>query len=184
MSGPLYSHPHLELHEHIEQVEKGLSALQLWHSKAVRDAVSEWLPKLAQFHDLGKGSEAFQNYIQDPLHYRGDPREKSHTPLSLLLTLLLTHADGWDALDALGLGAVVRGHHTALPTIPERKIGAVSCSDRDLDNFAGGESARVLKKQLSTLNMTELERQTHLPLTKMDWDSMRADPGRFILKIK
>ncbi|MHB1654586.1 MAG: CRISPR-associated helicase Cas3' [Desulfitobacteriaceae bacterium] len=184
MSGPLYSHPHLELHEHIEQVEKGLNALQLWHSQAVRDALTGWLPKLAKFHDLGKGSEAFQTYIQDPRHYKGDPKEKSHTPLSLLLTLLLTHADGWDALDALGLAVMVRGHHTALPTIPERKIGAVSCSDRDLDNFAGGESARVLKRQLNTLNMTELERQTHLPLTKMDWDSMRADPGRFILKMK
>lgn len=184
MSAPLYSHPYLELHEHIEQVERGLNALLLWHSKAVQDVVAEWLPKLAKFHDLGKGSEAFQSYIQDPLHYRGDPREKSHTPLSLLLTLRLTHADGWDALDALGLAAVVRGHHTALPTIPERKIGAVSCPDRDLDNFASGESARVLKKQLGTLNMTKLERQTDLCLIKMDGESIHADLGRFILKMK
>ena len=183
MSAVIYSHPLLELHEHIEQVESGLKALQQWHSQEVQDVVTEWLPKLAKFHDLGKSSAAFQSFIQDPQHYRGDPREKAHTPLSLFLTLLLTQGDGWDALDALGLAAVVRGHHTALPTIPERKIGAVSCSDRDINNFAGGESARVLKKQLTNLDLFELERQTGLPVTK-DWERIRDDPAIYLLKMK
>ena len=183
MSSMIYSHPHLELHEHIEQVESGLKALQQWHSQEVQALVIEWIPKLAKFHDLGKGSAAFQIYIQDPKQYRGDPREKAHTSLSLFLTLLLTQGDGWDALDALGLAAVVRGHHTALPTIPERKIGAVSCSDRDINNFAGGESVQVLKKQLTNLDFVELERQTGLPVTK-DWERIRDDPARYVLKIK
>lgn len=183
MSSVIYSHPHLELHEHIEQVESGLNALLQWHSPKIKTAVIEWLPKLAKFHDLGKSSMAFQVYIQDPQHYRGDPKEKAHTPLSLFITLLLTQASGWDVLDALGLAAVVRGHHTALPTIPERKIGAVSCSDRDLNNFASGENARVLKKQLSHLDFTELERQTGLLLTE-DWQKVRDNPGRFISKMK
>ena len=183
MSTVIHSHPHLELHEHIEQVESGLNALLQWHSHKVQEIVTEWLPKLARFHDLGKGSTAFQTYIQDPQHYRGDPREKAHTSLSLLLTLLLTQGSGWDALDALGLAAVVRGHHTALPTIPERKIGAVSCSDRDINNFAGGESARVLNKQLITLDFLELERQTCLPVTK-DCEQIRDDPARYVQKMK
>lgn len=183
MSSVIYSHPHLELHEHIEQVESGLKALQQWHSQGVQEVVAEWLTKLAKFHDLGKGSVAFQTYIQDPQHYRGDPREKAHTPLSLFLTLLLTQGDGWDALDALGLSAVVRGHHTALPTIPERKIGAVSCSDRDINNFAGGESVRVLKKQLSNLDFVELGRQTSLQVTK-DWKLIRDDPAGYVRKTK
>jgi len=183
MSSVIYSHPHLELHEHIEQVEKGLKALQQWHSQDVQEFVSEWIEKLAKFHDLGKGSAAFQSYIKDPPHYRGDSREKAHTSLSMFLTLRLTQGDGWDALDALGLAAVVRGHHTALPTIPERKIGAVSCSDRDINNFAGGESARVLKKQLTNLNFVELERQTGIPVTK-DWEQIRDDPAKYVLKIK
>lgn len=183
MTSLIYSHPHLELHEHIEQVESGLRALQQWHSQKVQDVVAEWLPKLAKFHDLGKGSVAFQSYIQDPQHYRGDPREKAHTPLSLFLTLLLTQGDEWDALEALGLAAVVRGHHTALPTIPERKIGAVSCSDRDLNNFASGESARVLNRQLTNLDVVELERQTGLSMTK-DWEQIHADPARYVRKMK
>jgi len=183
MSAVIHSHPHLELHEHIEQVESGLKALLQWHSQEVREVVTEWLPKLAKFHDLGKGSAAFQTFIQDPQHYRGDPKEKAHTSLSLFLTLLLTQGDGWNALDALCLGAVVRGHHTALPTIPERKIGAVSCSDRDINNFAGGESVRVLKKQLTNLDFVELERQTGLPVTK-DWERIRDDPASYVIKMK
>ncbi|MFZ3132608.1 MAG: CRISPR-associated endonuclease Cas3'', partial [Desulfosporosinus sp.] len=183
MSSLMYSHPHLELHEHIEQVESGLKALQQWHSQEIQDIVGEWLPKLAKFHDLGKGSVAFQTYIQDPPHYRGDPREKAHTPLSLFLTLFLTQGEGWDDFDALGLAAVVRGHHSALPTIPERKIGAVSSSERDINNFAGGENVRVLKKQLTNLDFFELERQTGLPVTK-DWERIRDDPARYVLKMK
>ncbi|CAA7602824.1 Helicase Cas3, CRISPR-associated, core [Acididesulfobacillus acetoxydans] len=184
MSMPLYSHPHLELREHIEQVEQGLDALQQWHSKPVRDSVAGWLPKLARFHDLGKASAAFQTYIQDPLHFEGDPREKAHTPLSLLLTLCLSEAERWEALEALALAAVVRGHHGSLPTFPERKIGAVSCSDHDLDNFAGGETARVLKKLLLTLNVPELEKETGLPLTELDWGSIRQEPGRFVQRMR
>lgn len=179
----MYSHPHLELHEHIEQVESGLKALQQWHSQKVQDIVAEWLVRLAKFHDLGKGSVAFQTYIQNPRHYHGDPKEKAHTPLSLFLTLLLTHGDRWDALDEFGLAAVVRGHHSAMPTIPERKIGAVSCSDRDINNFAGGESVRVLKKQLSQLDFIELEHQTGLPVPK-DWELVRADPAKYVRKMK
>ncbi|MGI6679505.1 MAG: CRISPR-associated endonuclease Cas3'' [Dehalobacterium sp.] len=183
MSLTIYSHQELELHQHIEQVEISLTALLQWHSSKITEAISDWLPKLARFHDLGKGSVAFQDYIGDPANYRGDPVEKAHTALSLFLTLKLANQEEWSELDGVALAMVVRGHHTALPTLPQRKIGAVSDADRNLNNFAIGKTARVLIKQLASLDFIELERQTELPVSR-ECNELCDDPKRYILRMK
>lgn len=72
---------------------------------------AELLPLLARLHDLGKGSAAFQAYIHAPEAWKGDPSEKAHTPLSLVLTLGYAQAERWDETFTLAAALAVRGHH-------------------------------------------------------------------------
>lgn len=172
MTKRLYSHPHLFLGEHIEQVKRALQGLLQWHSSnTITPLIKELLEKVVYLHDLGKGTKAFQDYIADPPKYKGDPGEKSHTPLSLIFSLAYAMNEGWEELKTLLLAAVVKGHHSRLPTIPENKIGGVGSSAWDIDNFAGGERARVLKNQLSVINYDTLIKEAGIDvadLTKLE----------------
>lgn len=157
MTERLRSHPHLFLREHLEQVNKALQGILNWHSAdTITPTISDLLEKIVYLHDLGKGTSAFQEYIADPPKYKGDPIDKSHTPLSLVFTLASAKEGCWDELETLTLAAVAKGHHSRLPTVPERKIGGVNCPEWDIDNFAGGEKARTLKKQLNLIDYDAL----------------------------
>ncbi|HAG09359.1 MAG TPA: CRISPR-associated endonuclease Cas3'', partial [Desulfotomaculum sp.] len=160
------SHPHLFLSEHIEQINEALRGIQGRHTqKTITPRVKGIMEKLAFLHDLGKGTSAFQEYIANPQNYKGDAEEKSHSALSLLFALVKAQNEGWDELETLVLAAVAKGHHSRLPTIPEKKIG-VGSSQWDLDGFAGGEKARLLKKQLGMVNYDDLAEETGIDLEK------------------
>ena len=163
----LKSHPDLFLREHIAQVQLAMDGIWQWHSeKLVSEKVKVLSRKLAQLHDLGKGSDAFQEFIEDPASFRGDPMEKAHTPLSLLLTLLLAKVEGWTFLDTLILAASAYGHHSGLPNLPSRRFGEDGSSSRTLDDFTGGHIARALRKQLPTLDLLSLEQETGINLKR------------------
>lgn len=163
----LKSHPDLFLHEHIAQVRLAMEGIWQWHSEKVVTEKVKWLSmKLASLHDTGKGSDAFQEFINDPLSYNDDPTQKAHTPLSLVFTLLHAKGEGWDSLDTLSLAASAYGHHSGLPCLHSRKFGEEQSSSRMLDDFTGGPIARVLKKQLSTFDFLSLEQETGLNLKR------------------
>lgn len=156
---PLRSHPHLRLGEHIAQVIEAMEGIFQWHSQeVVTDSLRRNCNLLARLHDLGKGTRAFQEYIADPPAYRGDREEKSHTPLSLLLTLCLAQCQNWDAGQTLALAASARGHHSRFPTLEElRKVGL-------------GETPRLLKRQCAMLNLQALEQETGMDLMNISLD--------------
>lgn len=152
----LRSHPDLFLHEHVTQVKEAMKGIWEWHSKGLISKKVKWLSfNLASLHDSGKGSDAFQKFIEDPMAYTGDPLEKAHAPLSLVLTLLHAKDNGWDLLDALILAASAYGHHRGLPNLPSDKFGENQWT-HTLDDFASGRIARVLKRQLPTLDLLSL----------------------------
>ncbi len=153
----LKSHPNLLLKEHIAQVRLAMEGIRQWHSeKTVSEEVKRLSELLAVLHDLGKGSDAFQEYIADPDAYTGDPREKAHSPLSLLLILLSAKENQSSSADTLILASAARGHHGALPNLPAKNFAEEDSSDT-LDSFASGTSAKILKKQIASLDMPALE---------------------------
>ncbi|HHY29489.1 MAG TPA: CRISPR-associated helicase Cas3' [Syntrophaceticus sp.] len=186
MSNKLKSHPDLYLYQHIEQVERALYSIWSRHSpKTVTERIKKLSAKTALLHDLGKGTRAFQKYIDDPGSYTGDLNEKSHTPLSLMLTLVVARDAEWDELETLVLAAIVRGHHSRLPTIPEKRIGGVDCPEWDLDNFSGGEKARILKKQFNMIDFDSLLKDTGVDLNAATIiNELLEDATRAITKTK
>jgi len=179
------SHPDLFLHQHIAQVKLAMEGIWQWHSEKVVAEKVKWLSmKLASLHDTGKGSDAFQEFINDPLSYNDNPIQKAHTPLSLVLTLLLAKEEGWNSLDTLSLAASAYGHHSGLPCLPSIKFGDEQSSSRMLDDFTGGPIARVLKKQLSTLDFLSLEQETGLNLKRLYLtDKILRKTDRFLQKV-
>lgn len=168
MTDRINSHPDLYLQQHIEQMQTALlKGILPWHSDKVLNArIINLVKKAIVYHDLGKSTQAFQEYIQDPLNYRGNPKDKSHSPLSTLLTLYGAHKRDWPQLDTLLLAAIIKGHHNRLPTIPQNKLGSIDCPQWDIDNFAGGETPRLLRKQLKTISFNALQLETGLEFGK------------------
>lgn len=183
MTIKLQSHyPQLFLNEHLTQINMAIEqGILPWHSSCViTQDVKDLLKKVTALHDSGKGSQAFQEYIKDPLHYQGNKRDKAHTPLSLVLTLVIAKEYKWDAITTLIIAAVVKGHHSRLPTIPEKKIGGVDCPEWDLDNFTNGQTQRLLKKQLTTLGFVSLEQETGICFQYEIFNEGKVNPTKLI----
>lgn len=150
------SHPDLYLSEHVAQIRQAMNSILAWHSNEVATTqIRQLCDRLAMIHDLGKGSAAFQEYIANPVAYIGDPLDKTHTPLSAMLTLLLAMDEKWDALETLMLAAAVFGHHRGLPTVEKlREIGS-------------GFMAQIIKRQVKTINWKAGENGTSLRLPEV-----------------
>lgn len=130
------------------------------HSRKIftaRPETRKLAEQLAQLHDLGKGSAAFQTYIADPDGYRGDRLIKAHTPLSLVLVSALAKQEGWSALKSIALIEAANGHHDHLFTRDE------------LDNrLHSDDLVAVLRAQLESLDLRLLEKETGVSVSKLD----------------
>lgn len=158
---PFKSHPDLLLSEHIAQILRAFEALQQWHStELITEEIKDLFRRVALLHDLGKSSDAFQAYIEAPALYKGDNREKAHTPLSLLLTLLLAQKENWPPLTTLLLASCVCAHHGALRCLPSEGICESFSRVATLDDFSSGHTCRVLSKQIASLDLARLGRET------------------------
>lgn len=153
----LKSHPNIQLFEHIVQVESAIESLCDWHSKTVvSPEIRALIQKVATLHDIGKGTKSFQEYIENPPAYTGDPMDKAHTPMSLLLALLLSIEEKWEALDAMRVCAIVFGHHKALP-LAER-----------LRDIGSGILPKTLKRQIATLQTEGLRRHCGIDISRLN----------------
>lgn len=154
----LKSHPDLPLSDHIAQVMKAADSLCQWHSNAVISSeVKEIIHKVILLHDTGKATEAFQKYIENPSVYTDDPMNKAHTPMSTLITLLLSEKEKWNIFDTLLISAVIFGHHRGLPSVERlREIGS-------------GIIAKILRRQNGTLLIDLLNRQCNIDISSLDF---------------
>jgi len=153
----LKSHPDLQLCEHITQVKSAIDSVCQWHSEnTILPEIKFLAQKVASLHDIGKGTKMFQKYIENTAAYAGDPMDKAHTPMSLLLTLLLAKDEKWDPLDTILVSAVVFGHHGSLPMVEKlREIGS-------------GMLPRILKRQTTTLQSEALSQHCGIDISKLD----------------
>lgn len=153
----LKSHPGLQLSEHIAQVKSAIDSLCGWHSESVvTPEIKTHIQKVVSLHDIGKGTKAFQEYIENPSAYTGDPMDKAHTPMSTLLTLLLSREEKWEALEAMQVSAIVFGHHGKLP-LSER-----------IRDIGSGIISKTLKQQILTLQTDELKQHCGLDISRLN----------------
>lgn len=153
----LRSHPHLLLHEHIAQVKNAMWALQNYHSIGIITLpIQEILERAVIFHDTGKATSFFQEYISDPKGYKGNGAYKAHSVLSVFLVLSIAMKQQWGIPEAIAVTAAISGHHSRLPTFPERRLGAVDEDEYAIDRFAHGNSVGILQKQLESIDFTGL----------------------------
>jgi CRISPR-associated endonuclease/helicase Cas3 len=118
----LRSHPHLTLAEHLAQIREAARAIWGRHSRTLQRASGDacrWFEDGVTWHDAGKGSKAFQEYIADPPKYRGSRESKAHTPLSAVCALRHAEAEGWDWRRALAVALLAAGHHSEFKTHEE-----------------------------------------------------------------
>ena len=179
----LQSHkdPELMLHEHIEQVYAAMQGIWSWHSdKLITSEVRQLCKDLAHCHDLGKGTSQFQVYIGDPPHYAEAPLTKSHTPLSLLLTVQKAKAEKWDPLKTLLVSQCVYGHHGGFSPLPDRYGDSDA---KTMDRFGAEQMTRILLKQLQGLNYDALQNETQivLPLVSAEKKTL-WETGKYLKK--
>ena len=156
----LLSHPDKQLHTHLAEIHAAVDSLCKWHSEeVVSPDIMGLIQKAVAFHDIGKGTEAFQEYINNPPAYTGDPMDKAHTPISTLLALLSSEYNRWDFWETIIITAVVFGHHRELPTIERlREIGS-------------GIIAKILRRQIITLHLEGLNRHCGIDLSVIELES-------------
>lgn len=158
----LLSHPDLYLSEHIHQVNTAMDAILKRHQQNIQKGYPNFadiISKLAQLHDTGKGGTAFQKYIKAPAIYKEDRLTKAHTSLSMLLTLTIATKEGWEPLVTLALAQAVNGHHAGLSTRGELD-----------ERLYSDDIASVLKSQVSSLDLLELENETGLRFSDLALD--------------
>ena len=156
----LKSHPDIELREHINQVLVAGDYLCKWHSdNVITPDIKKTLQKIILLHDVGKATKEFQEYINNPGAYTGDPMEKSHTPMSTLLSILLSVEEEWDALETMMISACILGHHGALPTTEKlREIGR-------------GNIAKTLSKQIPFLQVEGIKQHCDVDVSRLKLNS-------------
>lgn len=153
----LKSHPDIQLSDHIAQVKLAADSLCGWHSESVFSAKDKALiEKIVALHDIGKGTNSFQEYIDNPLAYTGDPMDKAHTPMSTLLTLLLSIENNWEAMEVMMMSAIIFGHHNRLP--PSEKLRSIG----------SGMIPQILKRQIVTLPIDKLSTQCGLDISALN----------------
>ena len=119
----LLSHPNHLLHEHLLGVQTiALQYIPTIHSKILsKDSVKELLSVSAYFHDIGKATSFFQNYIRCPKHNR-DKDLTSHALISAVYVYehLQRKYSSQTIIPILGF-LIVRYHHGNLPSWDESK---------------------------------------------------------------
>ncbi|WP_238446311.1 CRISPR-associated helicase Cas3' [Desulforamulus ruminis] len=177
------SHPHLLLHEHIDQVRIAMRALQQLHSsRTVTFRIQDIMERTAVFHDLGKATDFFQEYIKDPESYKGNSSDKAHTGLSVFLTLIIAKEQEWDVRDALMVVAAISGHHSRLPTFSEQRVGFVDETKHAIERFANGSNVSTIQRQISSIDFEILSSEVNLEFNEIK--TVRDSPQEITLLIR
>lgn len=121
----LHSHPDLSLMDHLEQVQR--TGLTTFRDNAIFPDDSELLKVILAFHDLGKGSAHFQDYL-----LKNGPRSNltRHSEISALWACYYCiFSLNMDPLDALFAYVCVLSHHGSLGNILDLLCPGLNRSD-------------------------------------------------------
>ncbi|BAP54867.1 CRISPR-associated helicase Cas3 [Thioploca ingrica] len=154
----LQSHhdPHKTLREHLQEVQQATHFILSCHSVNFPQTI---INAIVQCHDLGKGSPAFQTYIQNPAAYnknQADPRAKSHAFLSAVLATLWAQQEQWPAFDTLILTQAVACHHAGFKNLDELEIAL----ELDIDDPLAAQYTALdlsLLSEISGLNLQNID---------------------------
>jgi CRISPR-associated endonuclease/helicase Cas3 len=157
----LRSHPHLTLREHLGQIRQAAAAIWARHSSdLVENCVDarQWFDDAVCLHDAGKASQAFQEYIGDPVGYlrRHLPDTKAHTPLSTVCTLEHGRKVDWNWRHVLAVAQIAAGHHSEFKTLQDLERGV--CNDR---------MTGVMTEQITNLDWHALDRAIGIVLPRL-----------------
>lgn len=145
----LQSHhnPDKTLQVHVQEVQEAADLILARHSLAVQALVQAWVPLAVKFHDIGKGTTEFQQYIDNPQSYKGSKQSKSHTPMSLYWWYSYAFSRDLDYETILAVAVAVWKHHSEFPTYS----GDVGIQE------SISQYADLLTKQLPGLNLLGLD---------------------------
>ena len=146
--------PSRYLKQHIAEIIAAGEAILAQHGRApFRAEVDPLSVDLARLHDLGKGSAAFQTYIANPDGYAGDPVDKAHTHLSLVLAVEHEAVAAADPARLVSLALSVKGHHGGQPYNDDLYLDLKDDARRD-----------ALLRQLPSVDIGALAGETGLAL--------------------
>ncbi|MGI5920220.1 MAG: CRISPR-associated helicase Cas3' [Syntrophomonadaceae bacterium] len=181
----LRSHPHLLLGEHVQQVEKAAQIIHLKHKQVFPSldiaSGNKWA---SEFHDSGKGTNSFQDYIINPDEYSGDQKLKQHTLLSMIIFLTIAEGKQLSPELRLLLAAAIRGHHSRLFNIAQEELGQV-LDEGHLFDWDRGDMIRLLEQQLELLDIDGLALQLNWSQEDKNLVSkLRTEGRKFLIRLK
>lgn len=153
--------PDKTLETHLAEMGSVASVFFRRHSPTLEKMLAFQLAEAIAFHDTGKGTRFFQQYIADPDSYDGDPMLKAHTPVSLYYWLRYAFERDMAWLDILAVAALVWRHHGEFPV----------CSGHDGLEMAFGRCTESLPLQLADFPVEQISAITGRELSaETDWE--------------
>ena len=153
----LLSHPDKSLQQHVAEVAQASMSIMSEHSPKVRQLeLSNWIALAVAFHDVGKGTSAFQKYIRDTKNYRDPQKHKAHTPFSYL-SVLTAGREVWSHEQLLAIGNAALGHHSNFK------------SRNDLtSNLWDSEWTKILSRQANSVDWDIISGEVGVPVVPFD----------------
>lgn len=122
MTFSLLSHPHKLLRDHVTNVLE--NARTLYAQMPISDDTKRLIDICCLFHDIGKASTFFQEYItaiRDGKSYNTSDKRKNHAAIGAVWTYSVAREQGFDAKYAMLAYLCVLKHHGALGNVEEMK---------------------------------------------------------------
>jgi CRISPR-associated endonuclease/helicase Cas3 len=122
MTFSLLSHPRKLLSDHVTNVLE--NARTLYAKLPLSDDIKRLIDICCLFHDIGKASTYFQEYItaiRDGKGYNTSDKRKNHAAIGAVWTYHIAREQGFDAKHALLAYVCVLKHHGALRSVEEIK---------------------------------------------------------------
>lgn len=137
----LYSHPNIELQEHLLKTKSLIS--DFCKEINIPDNLVRVAELIGLTHDLGKSTLFFQNHL---FGKSVNPTLSSHSLLSAIIALSLLETDLQDELK-LPFYLAIRSHHSNLKSIPDMLPGTTK--------EIKGNDLEILQKQLKAIDRKE-----------------------------
>jgi len=156
----LLSHPGKSLQQHVAEVAQASVAILLEHSPKVhQQELSNWIALAVAFHDVGKGTIAFQKYIRDTKNYRDTRKSKAHTPFSFL-AVLAAGKTSWNQEQLLAIGNAALGHHSNFK------------SRNELSSYLwDSDWSRILSNHANSVDWVDISRSVGAPVVPFNADN-------------